>query len=163
VVPVRDIESAREAIREIVEQGEGFGAAIYDVESELAHYFRFQQLVKGRYYQSGDMPDNPTGAPADVDWEAVYPFKKNARMDDYPAGSELYDAALAFNRSYADFLGLLTRAFTGHPELLLEAVPGMFELRNKMGQLIRNPLPDGSGLNAAPTFDMASVATEVRP
>jgi len=42
VVPVTDITSACAALRLIAEQGEGVGGRIYDVERELAHYFRFQ-------------------------------------------------------------------------------------------------------------------------
>lgn len=161
VTAVKDIESARAAVLLIAEQGEGLGGRIYDGEHELAHYYRFQQLRIGRYYQTGDKPEDPTGPPLDIDWEAVYPVKKSARLGDYPNGSELHAAAVEFNESYADFLSLLTRAYTGQPELLLEAVPDMFRLREKMNQLIHNPIPGMDGVNAAPTFEMARVAARV--
>jgi hypothetical protein len=158
VVPVTDLKSACAALRLIAEQGEGVGGRIYDVERELAHYFRFKQLLHGRYYQDGDEPDDPTGPPLDVDWDAVYPLKKNATLDDFPDGSELHAAALAFNASYADFLELLTRAYAGRPELLIEAVADMFRLREQMTQLMHNPIPGLDGVNAAPTFELAPVA-----
>ena len=161
LIAVTDIESAREALRLIIDQGEGLGGRIYDVEKELAHYYRFQQLLLGRYYQAGDTPDKPTGPPLAVDWNAVYPIKKNARLDDYPAGSELRAAAVEFNEYYADFLGLLTKAYTGQPALLLDAVPYMFRLRDKITQLIRNPIPGMDGVNAAPTFEVAAIAAKV--
>jgi hypothetical protein len=157
IVPVTDLESALAALRLIGEQGEGLGGAIYDNEGELAHYFRFKQLRHGRYYQQGDDPDDPTGPPIDVNWDAVYPVKTNASVDDYPEGSELHAAALEFNRQYADFLRLLTDAYTGRPELLIDAVAEMFRLRDGMTNLIRNPIPGLDGVTAAPTFEVAAV------
>ena len=161
VIPVTDLKSACAALRLIAEQGEGVGGRIYDIERELAHYYRFQQLRLGRYYQEGDEPSEPTGPPLAVDWQAVYPLKKNARLDDFPDGSELHAAALAFNAAYAEFLELLTRSFGGQPELLIDAVVDMFRLREQMTQLIHNPIPGSDGVNAAPTFEMAAVAGAV--
>lgn len=158
VIPVTDMESAVAAIRLIGEQGEGLGGAIYDHEGELAHYYRFKQLLHGRYYVEGDDHDNPTGPSLDTDWEAVYPIKTNACLDDYRDAPELHAAAVEFNRQYADFLGMLTEAYTGRPELLIDAVVGMFRIRDRMVGLIRNPIPGADGLTAAPTFELAPVA-----
>lgn len=158
VLPVTDLESALEALRLIGEQGEGLGGAIFDNEDELAHYYRFKQLEQGRYYQAGDEPDHPTGPPLHVDWDAVYPVKTNARLSDYPEASELHAAAVEFNRQYADFLRLVTDAYNGRPELLIEAVVEMFRLRDGMTSLMRNPIPGADGLTAAPTFEVAALA-----
>lgn len=158
VIPVTDLDSALAVVRLIGGQGEGYGGGIYDTEKELAHYYRFQQLQIGRYYQAGDRPGDPTGPPLDINWNAVYPLMKNARLEDYPQGSELYAAAREFNLSYADFLGFLTRAYTGHPELLIEAVWKMFRLRDDMLRLIHNPVPGRDGAHGAPTFELASLA-----
>lgn len=158
LVAVTDLESARAAIRLIAEQGEGLHGAIYDAEHELSHYFRFQQLLLGRHYQGGDEPGKPTGPPLDVDWDAVYPLKKDATLDDYPEGSELRAAAAEFNGRYAEFLAFLTRAYNGEPELLLEGVVEMFRLRDAMNRLMRNPIPGLDGVNAAPTFEVAGLA-----
>jgi len=155
---VTNLESAVAAARLITEQGEGMGGGIYNHAHELAHNYRFEQLLLGKYYQPGDTAGAPSGPPVQVDWNAVYPFKKNARLSDYPAGSELHAAAVAFNREYAGFLSLLTAAFNGRPQLLMEAVPGMFRLRNRIMQLIHNPIPGMDGVNAAPTFEVAEVA-----
>ncbi|MGD0800812.1 MAG: ferritin-like protein, partial [Terracidiphilus sp.] len=158
---VTDIETARAAIHLIIGQGEGIGWEIYNTENELAHYFRFQQLQLGKYYQAGDKPDAPTGPPVNVDWDAVYPMKTNARLADYAGSSELHDAAVAFNQGYAEFLALLTAAYNGNPKLLLDAVPKMFTLRNKINQLIHNPIPGLDGVNAAPTFEISNAPSEV--
>jgi hypothetical protein len=157
-IPVTDLPSALAALRLIAEQGEGLGGGIYDSEGELAHYYRFEQLELGRYYQKGDEPGQPSGPPLDIDWDAVYPTLMNPSLADYPEGSQLHAAAGQFNESYAGFLAFLTRAYTGQPDLLLEAVWRMFHIRDDMNRLIRNPLPGRPGVNAAPTFEVSGPA-----
>jgi hypothetical protein len=156
VVAVTDLESAQAAIRLISEQGEGVGGAIFDYEDEIAHYYRFQQLVLGSYYRQGDFPGNPSGLPLEVDWDAVYPIKENARVADYPEGSDLRAGAVAFNAYYADFLALLTRAFGGEPKLLVDAVGGMFRIKEMCYQLMRQPIDGVAGPHAAPTFETST-------
>jgi hypothetical protein len=160
LIPVMRLEDAAAAIDLISGQGEGLGGEIYDKEHELAHYYRFDQLKRGRYYQPGDQPHEPSGPTLTVDWDAAYPIEKNPRVKDY-GDAELYAAAIAFNRSYAQFLALLTKAFNGQPQLLLDAVPQMFRLREKITQLIHNPIPGKPGVHAAPTFELAALPTEV--
>lgn len=154
VIPVKDLDSALAAIRLISEQGEGLAGGIYDEEAELSHYYRFQQLKLGRYYQPGDAPNEPTGPALDVDWGAVYPTLPNPSVADYPEGSQLRAAAERFNADYAAFLRELTDAFTGRPELLIPAVGGMFSLRDQMLRIVRNPIPDHPNVHAGPTFEM---------
>jgi hypothetical protein len=158
---VVDLSSALEGMRLIMEQGEGDGGGIYDNDRELAHYFRFEELSLGRYYQPGDIAGSPTGPTFTVDWDGAYPIKPNLKMAEIPADSALYKAALSFNEQYAEFLKMLTDAFNGQPQLLLEAVPRMFEFRNLMGELIRNPLPGGGGLHAMPTFEIDGAMAEL--
>jgi Ferritin-like len=161
--PVTDIKSAVAAANLIIEQGEGLRGAIYDDDQpyELAHLYQFEELQLGRHYQPGDKPHEPTGPAFEVQWDAVYRFKTDAKLSDYPESSELYAAAKDFNQSYADFLRLLTTAFNGEPQLLRQAVPQMFTLRNTINQLIHTPIFGSDGLNAAPTFEMPSVAATV--
>ena len=155
LIAVTGLASAKEAIELIAEQGEGFGGHVYDAEHELAHYYRFEQLTLGRYYQNGDLPVQPTGPELQVDWDAAFPIKTDARLADYTPDSEAFHAAVEFNSSYADFLELLTRAYNGRPALLIDAVVEMFRVRDQMTRLMHNPIPGQSGLNAAPTFEMA--------
>ncbi|MCF4129508.1 ferritin-like domain-containing protein [Methylobacterium sp. SyP6R] len=158
LTPVTDLKSAETAIDLIIEQGEGELKSIYGDQGELAHYYRYMQLKCGRYFQKSDdtgrPPFTPTGPALDVDWDAVYPLKANAKMTDYEPGSEAEAAAKAFNDAYRGFLHLLQRAFTGEPQLLEGGVSMMFELRNAMNRLIRNPLSESSPFNAAPTFEV---------
>ncbi|MBS0181598.1 MAG: ferritin-like protein [Nitrospira sp.] len=151
--PVFDVDSACRAIDLVIEQGEGELKQIFGAEGEIAHYYRFDQLQKGRYYQIGDQPGQPTGREIHVNWEAVWPIAVNLKLNKIPEKSELHAAVADFNKAYREFLAFLTRAFNGEPKLLLEAVPRMFEFRNRMQQLIRNPLPGGD-CNAAPTYEI---------
>lgn len=158
IVTVTDADSAAAAMRVISEQGEGLGGGIFDEEGELAHYYRFQQLLLGRYYQPGDDAGNPTGPTLDVDWDAVYPIVADADFHHYTEPGELRDAVLAYSASYGDFLARLTEAFRGHPELLLPAVADMFRIKELASQIMRNPMPGRDGMNAAPIFrGLASV------
>lgn len=102
----------------ITEQGEGVTGHFFDEDDEIAHYYRFQQLVLGRYYREGDTHGSPAGGDAPVDWNAVYPLTTNARV-----------AADNFSWICVEFLNLLTRAFNGEPPLVVEAVGGMFRLQ----------------------------------
>jgi hypothetical protein len=154
IIPVRDLESACRALQFISEQGEGLDNGLYDTDGELAHYYRFRQLQFGRYYQPGDHPDAPSGPELKVEWDQTFPTKASPRLTDYPAGSELAAAAAAFNADYGRFLALLTRVFNGEPKVMQEAIWWMFRLRDSFNRLIRNPLPGGDGLHAAPTFEV---------
>lgn len=154
VIAVSDLDSARRALAFIAAQGEGLDSGMYDADGELAHYYRFQQLQLGRYYQVGDHPGSPSGPPLSVSWNDVYKVKVSARLSDYPPGSELESFARKFNADYGAFLATLTKAFNGQPKLLLDAVCDMFRLRDGFNRLIRNPLPGSDGLHAAPTFEI---------
>lgn len=154
IVPVYDLASAQLAIRLISEQGEGYDGGIFDNEGELSHFYRFQQLMLERYYLIGDTAGNPTGGPVNIDWNAVYPIQTNAKLADYPSGTPVHTAAVAFNTFYGDFLRRVNHALNGEPQELLDAVGGMFQIRDRFYQLIRNPIPGQPGVNAAPTFEM---------
>lgn len=160
---VTGLQTALQAIDRVIEQGEGFDYGILTREGELAHDFRFEQLKLGRYYQRGngsdikpDEPGRPTGPEIHVDWDAVYPMKVNPRLSDFKEDPALYAAAVSFNHMYADLLRLVTKSYNGEPELLTDAVHRMFQqVRNHTLQLMRNPVPGMTGLNAGPTFEIA--------
>ena len=162
LLPVTDLDSAIKAIDLVIDQGEGYvrddnPTCVFDQYGELAHFYRFEQLKLGQYYVRGDKPHQPSGPRIRVDWDGVYETATDPKLKDYPKGTELYQAANNFNIAYAKFLRLLTRAYNGKPELLTsKAVPAMFDFRNLMTTLIRNPMPGQNGLNAAPTFEIDS-------
>ncbi|MFD0200675.1 MULTISPECIES: ferritin-like domain-containing protein [Saccharothrix] len=154
VIKVTGRDTAVAALTLVAEQGEGLHGGIYDSEDEIAHYYRFQQLEKGQYYQKGDKPNKPSGPKLNVDWQAVYPVKQNIKLVDLERDPDIRAAAMEFNQSYATFLANVNLAYNGQPDLLLKAVWEMFRIRDTMNLLIRNPLTGHPGKNAGPTFEL---------
>jgi hypothetical protein len=152
---VGDLASACAALDEIVEQGEGDMGSMFDDDGDLAHYFRFQQLSHGRAYRAEDDPKTPTGAPIDVDFDAVYPMVANPRNQDY-SDPELRAASDATNRTWSRLLLQIEEAFNGNPSALVPAVHSMFKLRDQALVLLGNPVPDHPGRHAGPTFEWSA-------
>lgn len=61
-------------------------------------------------------------------------------------------AAKEFQIAYSNFLAEIEYAFDGHREKLIPAVGGMFRLKEQASNLIRNPITNMDGVNAAPIF-----------
>jgi hypothetical protein len=164
--PVTDLASALKAIELIAEQGEGVPGSIYNPDErlfgqarELAHYFRFMEIHEERRYGSLDTPaSGPTGPAMPVDWAAAYRIDPEAKVSDYPPGSEVRRAAEHFNGVYARLLWLLDASFNGDSKQLQAAIPVMLELRDLAGQLYANPHPDPAkaarGVHASATFQI---------
>lgn len=162
IIAVTDLDSALEALVEIVEQGEGLDhGSIWDGDrnmfhherEEVGHYFRLNQIVNGRYYQPGDMPKSgPTGKTFKVDWDAVYNMKPNPRSSDYSVGSDVEVAMSRFNVAYSEMLGTLQQAFNGEPGKLPASIGSMMELKNLAVDLMKLPTGDGQTC-AGPSFE----------
>jgi CDGSH-type Zn-finger protein len=170
IVAVSDLTSALEAIDEIEEQGEGLKHdEVWDGDrdmfhperEEVAHYFRYDEILKGRAYRRGDTPaSGPSGERFDVDWTAVYPMRDNPREADYPEGSPVRTAMRAFNRVYSDLLRDLHRAFDGEPSRLHATIAAMSEL--KAGAQALMQMPSGDGVTTAgPSFEFVPAAEAV--
>jgi CDGSH-type Zn-finger protein len=162
MVPVYDLASALAVVDEIEEQGEGLKhAEIWDGDrdmfhperDEVAHYFRFDQLIRGRRYRRGDTPrSGPSGDAIEVDWNSVYPMVDNPRLSDYPPGSAVRQKMQEFQRLYSQTLRVLQRAFNGEPPRINDAISQMMELRDRAQDLVRAPSGDGA-TNAGPLFE----------
>jgi CDGSH-type Zn-finger protein len=162
ILAVTDLASAKAALEEIVEQGEGLQhQEIWDGDrdmfhperEEVAHYFRFQEIEHGRHFATGDTPQSgPTGDPFTVDWEAVYPMRPNPRTADYPAGSEAREKMEAFNHAYCGVLHLLEETFNGSPSLLAVATGLMYGLKAEAIELMQVHSGDGQ-TTVGPSFE----------
>lgn len=162
IITVTDLESALAALGEIVEQGEGLQhQEIWDGDrdmfhperDEVAHYFRFQEIARGRHFAPGDTPQSgPTGDAFPVDWEAVYDMRPNPRSKDYPEGSEQRVRMEEFNHAYSGVLHLLEETFNGSPRLLAVATGAMYGLKEQAIELMQ--LPSGVGeTTVGPSFE----------
>jgi hypothetical protein len=152
-------DSALKAIELIVDEGEGFKDTVFDgdleilgEEQELAHYFRFEELARGRRYARRDTPSTgPTGPPVLLDYTEVAPMRPNPRPDGYPPGSELRALTEECDATYARLLAVLDAAFRGRPQLLAEAVREMWALEYQAVALMRVPAGE-HGQTAGPAF-----------
>lgn len=160
VFPVYDLDSALEALHEIVGQGEGIANTIFNGDHrifgeqiEYAHYFRYNEIYAERYYKKTDTPrSGPTGKRLPVNWNAVYDMRPNPKLKDYPKGSERWKKTYAFNRNYMSVLNDLHRAFNAEPKQLLTAVVAMYDVKYQAVELMKVPV-DKQGLTAGPSFE----------
>ncbi|MDH2414430.1 ferritin-like protein [Nocardioides sp. CER19] len=167
IIAVDGLDSALQALDEIVEQGEG--AAHRDVwdgdhdmfhpdRDEVGHYFRVLELKLGRRFQRGDTPvSGPSGEPVTVDWDGVWPMRPNPRIADHEPGSEIRVAQERFNVSYCTLLNHLEQAFNGNPGLLGAAVGEMYGLKAQAQALMQLPNEDEES-TAGPTFEYVAPA-----
>lgn len=161
MIAVEGLDSALAALAEIVDEGEGTGRGdvwdgdadvFHPGQSEVAHYFRFDELRRGRRYRPGDTArTGPTGDAVTVDFSAVRPMRPNPRVADHPAGSPIRVAQEEFNRTYCDLLRELEAAFDGNPQALGAAVGSMYRIKAQVEALLSTP--DGDDRVAGPTFE----------
>lgn len=153
-IAVDSLTTARQAIGEVVEQGEGFSGKVGDGDDEPAHYFRFAELKAARRYRLDDDPDKPpTGEEIPIDWSRVSPMKANPKARDYVDRPGIHGMMVRFNQTYTRLLRQLQIAFTGTPDALFQAAPLMYELRYQAQALMRVPTGDPDGTTVGPSFE----------
>ena len=145
---VKDWKSAKQAIDQIIEQGEG--AKFFDPKDhstdQYAHFFRFEEIVcqhrlqklpKGHgYAYIGDpIPYNPEG---------VWPMRENPTKENIVASSKCYTQARAFHQVYRNFLRVLQDMFNGRPEKMNEVVKLMESLNVHAKKAIWTPFDSKS-------------------
>lgn len=161
-IPVTDLHSALQALKEIVGQGEGVHHTFFDGDQEfgeveeIAHYFRFKEIYHERYYdlaRDKPMPETePSGKPLAVHWDQVYPMRQDPKMAQYPEGSEVRRKMVEFNRTYMALLDELHTALNGKPQRLMQSVVRMYDLKYQAVELMK--IPSGDGETAAgPSFE----------
>ncbi|MET9690265.1 ferritin-like protein [Streptomyces sp. NPDC006514] len=145
---VTDKRSALLAIYQIIEQGEGSphdldGDGLGDPE-ELGHYYRFEEIVKGRQlmkkgdkwvYEGPEIPFDPDG---------VYPVVDDADTFRLPANSDGRRESARCDESYTNLLKGLHRVFNGHPEELDNTVGLMFQVQVQAKKLMSMPSAEGA-------------------
>jgi len=153
VVVVHNRETAMQAIETIVEQGEGAHETIFDHDHnilgdgegyEIAHYYRFKEIEKGKRYTQKDTPKSgPHGKELKVNYKQVYQLQKDIKISDFPDGTPIRRALEEFAFSYRQLLLALEASFNGKRTHLTEAIARMFAIQNQANSLIRNPSGNG--------------------
>lgn len=160
VVEVFNLETAKLAITEISEQGEGLPDSIEDGDKrlfgqqmEVAHYYRFNEIYQGRQYTEIDTPNSgPTGSELPIDWQAVLDMRPNPKISQYDEHPEIKRIMHRFNCSYMDLLDLIEAGFNGRPASLMEATNKMYELKDQAISLMNIPSGDGH-TTVGPSFE----------
>lgn len=162
-IVVKSMKNASDAIDEIIEQGEGASGSLFDGDhkkfgqmEEVAHYYRFSEIFYGKYYKHDDDPQKPpTGEDLAVEYDAVYPIKRNCHSSDFEKGSELWTLNNEFNRRYSLMLQQLEAGFRGNPKLFYTAIMnGMHGLLPMAYKMVKMPIPgDPKGRHGAPSFE----------
>lgn len=186
IIEVGDRKTARQAVKKIVDQGEGLpvealGKPAKTVTDEdrlgsgwqmYSHYARFREIQAGRRFRPDQRAgDSPAGAMLLVDYSAVEPAEYTPRNGDRAGGSE--SAALdAFDLAYSQLVDEIYFAFGGgrrpasqdagadaeqRGSALQVAVHGMYALKNMAVALMRTPNPAHPGRTLCPRFAYVAV------
>jgi hypothetical protein len=154
--PIITKSDAIKAITIIVEQGEGTTTSPADFDSEIAHYYKFEELFKG--HQLIKDPKAPygysfTGDLIPFDPADVFPLFANTKAVMIQEGTEERRRADEFNKAYSSLLGGLHRTFNGDPDYLANSIGVMFDLRLAAEKLCATPFPGKTGYTIGPPFE----------
>ncbi|QSQ23189.1 ferritin-like protein [Pyxidicoccus parkwayensis] len=152
---IHDVDSACSAIDIIVRQGEGTKISPVDLEGGIAHYYRFEQIVKGRRLVAAPKAEHGyafAGAPLTLDLRNVWNMQENPDPDKLPPGSRARQVSLQFAAAYTSLLRALHEAFNGKPDAINQAMGLMYELRLLSQQVLETPLPDSPGQSTGLSF-----------
>ena len=154
MIKVTDIDSARAAIREIQEQGEGASPLNpEDGYDELAHYYKFAEIVNGRQIEITSEGFSYTGPVIEFDPDGVYPMMDDPELENIPSNTMAYQFAKEFNASYKTLLMSLHDVFNGKPENLRQAIGLMFTLTVQATRLMETKIYPDSEMTAGPGFE----------
>jgi hypothetical protein len=152
---INSLKDARRAIREIQRQGEGASpVSPKDGYHELAHFYKFSEVVEGRRIVIQGDGFSYTGEAIPFDPAGVWPMMDDPDLALLPKGSRARILTEQFARTYQALLNGLHRTFNGEPDYLKQALGLMYSLDLAAQQLMQTPsgLPDGS--TAGPSFQL---------
>ncbi len=157
--PITTKTQAISAINVIIEQGEGTSTSPLDPEGELAHYYKFEEIYKGKALVADPKALNGysfSGPAIPLDADNVFnifPNTKSAMLQPGTEGSRRMDE---FNGSYVGLLNALHRTFNGEPDYLQQTFGLMYDVKLRGQRLCAMPFPGKSGYNIGPSFEYIS-------
>jgi rubrerythrin len=152
-VVVTNKATAVQALRTIIEQGEGTSISPEEiVGGDYAHFYRFQQIQKGKKLIPAPGQTPPWifgGDPISLNLAGVYNVPTNPNRKNYSAAQlNLCDT---FNYTYTNLLKTLHNTFNGHPDQLNPAIGLMMSLKSQ-AKAMMSGIPDPSVITG-PTFE----------
>jgi hypothetical protein len=168
---IKTVEDAVNALKLIIQQGEGTDISPEDPEGDYAHYYRFEQIIKGHYLRKDPTIPNSysyTGAPISLDEDKVLDLVKNSKAAYYKPGSVARRMVDEFNYSYTSLLNGLHKTFNGEPNYLNTVMGSMFELKLQAERMVERKITDadwagdpsliaGKDQYIAPSFEYAPI------
>jgi hypothetical protein len=155
-IPVLDVASACRAIDTIVDQGEGTRTSPMEVVGgDVAHYYRFAEIVHGRRLLRFPGPAGHRwaylGQPVTVNPAGIRAVPVNPTLAGYPAGSAAHRACKSFNYTYTSLLRVLHATFNGTPGELMSAASLMSSLQQQALDMTAGTTTNG--VPAGPSFE----------
>lgn len=164
--PVFGLDDADSMIKGVLAEGEGgnktelFDVSPFTGEEELAHYFRFTEIMKDRRYERHDSPFGPpSGDRMGTDWTAVHDFSPNPKAEDYRAFPDVYAKMMEFNACYTLLLARLQAALNGAPESYGPSVAKMHAVSVLAKELVQTPSPLDPSKGLGPPWELIDLAT----
>jgi hypothetical protein len=159
LIAIKDADTALDAIKTIVEQGEGTSHTPTNDRGDYAHYYRFAEIYHGReieqrktgrsrraedrFSYTGDkVPFNPAG---------VWPVPRNPHRSNYSPDTLARRVCDTFNYTYTTMLQTLHEVVNGRQHLLRGSISQMFSLRSQALEMMSGEAV--SGRNLGPTFE----------
>lgn len=150
---VTNITTAHLAINEIVEQGEGVGP--FDPSSglgdQLAHYYKFEEIVCGNQLINTSDGYKFSGDPIVLDENGVYPMEDDPRTGSLTPNTNAMHYSRVFNEMYRNLLNRLHKVLNGEPDGFGDAVALMQSIKVHAKKLLQTPTHDG--FTAGPAWE----------
>ncbi len=149
------LEDAKRAIRQIKHQGEGCAPlGPSDDDRELAHYYKFAEIVAGRRLVASGDTFTYTGPTIPFDSDGIWPMMDDPNLVLYKRGSLAATLAEQFAWTYQALLKGLDRAFNGEPAYSSQIVGLMYSLSITARKLMQTPSGLSDGTTAGPSFQL---------
>ncbi len=155
-ITVVDVATAMMAIDTIVEQGEGTPQSPVDLQGDIAHYYRFQELAKGMKLVPTPKPHFDPNQPVSIDDAAdvvaMIDDPQTVALD--PADTDAIKISDECDQIFTNVVNQLHEGYNGTPEAVTGAWISMLDLGQKILALLKIKLTAGphAGFNAGPRF-----------
>jgi rubrerythrin len=157
---IKTKEDALKAIDIIVEQGEGTTQLPIGKDVELAHYYKFKEIVVGRRLIRDDNSElgySYSGNEISLNENEIYPLYPNMKVNDLVVGSPERAITDEFNTCYCTMLKSLQLGFQGDKQEVDNAYFSMFNMTEIATRLVKMPHPFKEGYHLSPTFEFITL------
>ena len=156
---ITDTTTAKKAISEIIEQGEGASPIDPTVkhvptsEHNIAHFYKFEEIVCERQLVRNQGSYCYSGPPIPYDPSGVWPMQSNPSKDKIRPNTNCYTQTKAFHGVYRALLKRLQEVLDGHREGIKEAIAVMESLGLHARLVMQTRLQPHEETTCGPVWD----------